>query len=101
MRPIKQEEIEIIKALSKGQHEIPKAVLDMNDGGMGSISFDIEQKQSRYDQVADSEYMDSDGVLVLIELSIDHNGNLYELDFWKVDFSPLILYPTIDKLKQK
>lgn len=100
VRPIKQIEVELIEKLTNGLFEIPELVRDMNDGKMGSISFDIEKNQNRNQQVSAAEYID-DGVLVDIELTSDENGNLFELDFWKVDFSSLKVYPTIEKLKIK
>jgi len=39
------------------------------------------------------EYLDSDGVLVSITLNADDHGDLFELDFRKVDFSALKRYP--------
>jgi|GEM_PF-6045057 len=93
-------EIELIKKLINGLFEIPELVRDMNDGEMGSISFDIDKRQSRNEQVSAAKYID-DGVLVDIELTIDEKGNLFELDFWKVDVSPLKVYPAIEGLKTK
>ena len=45
--------------------------------------------------LAEAQYNDVDGVLVSIALNIDKNGNLFEMDFWKVDFSPLRSYPKV------
>ncbi|MBK6296439.1 MAG: hypothetical protein IPF55_21165 [Rhodoferax sp.] len=36
-----------------------------------------------------------------IVVNVDKRGNLFELDFWKVDFSPLCQYPTPDRLVLK
>jgi hypothetical protein len=101
MRKIKPYEITLIRTLTNGLLEVPEVVRDMDDGGMGSITFDIEGNQRRNEQVAKAEYIDDDGVLVDIELSSDENGNLFELDFWKVDFSPLKVYPSIEKIEIK
>ncbi len=100
-RKVRQEEIDLLKKLSNDLYEIPKQVADLKDGGMGSITFDIEKTESRFKQVAAAEYRDFDGVLVDIELTIDKNGKLFELDFWKVDFSPLQVYPTFEKIRIK
>jgi|SRR5690606_10439097 len=35
------------------------------------------------------QVMDNDSVPVLISLDLDRNGNLYELDVWKADFSEI------------
>ncbi len=84
-----------------GLFEVPEFVRDLNDGKMGSISFDIEKVQCRNKQIAAAEYIDSDGILVEIELTCDKNGKLFELDFWKVNFSQLRIYPNIENLKIK
>ncbi|WP_010521251.1 DUF6984 family protein [Aquimarina agarivorans] len=99
MRPLKSVELELLKRLTNGQFEIPRIVRDLNDGGMGSISFDLKNCQARKRQIISAEYIDKNGVLVDIELTCDNNEKLFELDFWKVDFSPLIIYPTYKNLK--
>ncbi len=70
----------------------------MNDGGMGSLtlfpdqkSFDVKRIFGR--QVADCQFTDNDGIVVLPALYLDEQGNLYELDIWKTDFAPLIDFP--------
>ncbi len=70
-------------------------VEDMSDGGMGSIRFlKPNESERRFGKaVAKAEYTDEDGVLVSIALNVDRDGDLYEVDFWKVDFSPLKRYP--------
>jgi len=70
-------------------------VEDMQDGGMGSIRFIAsDESEPRFgDAIAEAEYIDEDGVLVSITINIDQNKKLYEVDFWKVDFSPLRRYP--------
>ena len=42
-----------------------------------------------------SEYLfhDKDGIPVLATLYSYSDGQLHELDIWKVDFSPLLAYP--------
>jgi hypothetical protein len=37
--------------------------------------------------------VDQDGVMVSITINTDQHGELYELDFWKTNFSPLSRYP--------
>jgi len=70
------------------------AVADMNDGGMGSLRLAPSgvdtpaRRMSR--QGAEFEYADDDGVLVQVSLNLDEQGQLFELDSWKVDFKPLI-----------
>ena len=79
--------------------DIPEMILDMKDGGMGSISFDINETQKRANLIAGGTFLDEDGILVEFELTNDDNGNLLELDFWKVDFSKLISFPKLNEIK--
>ena len=70
-------------------------VVPMNDGEMGGLLFSSNQAGNRLfgAKIAEAEYIDADGVIVLIALNVDNHGMLYELDFWKVDFSKLQRYP--------
>jgi hypothetical protein len=109
LRPLRSDERELVQALSLGIY--PAAVIerkladalvgDMLDGGMGSIRFAIpEARDRRFGQVAaTAEYVDSDSVLVSIALNLDEQGDIFEVDFWKVDFSPLRRYPHPRDLK--
>jgi hypothetical protein len=72
-------------------------VVEMKDGGMGSRLL-IPQGAEATDrsfgkQIASGEFTDSDGVPVSVTLNADILGNLYELDVWKVDFTPLTSWP--------
>ena len=71
----------------------------MKDGRMGSISFDLKGDQSRTRQIIAGNFKDKDGVIVDFELTADNEGNLFELDIWKVDFSPLISLPNEKEIK--
>jgi hypothetical protein len=96
-------EREVILALMKGspRHDSLAQklgeflVTDMEDGGMGSIKFlydDAESRDCAY-QVAEAAAEDEDGVPISLALHLDQHGDPFELDIWKVDFSPLIRYP--------
>ena len=64
-------------------------VENMNDGGMGSIRFESDKTNRRFgDEIAQVELKDEDDMPVIIGLIIDQYDHLYELDVWKVDFSP-------------
>ena len=71
----------------------------MKDGRMGSISFDLKGDQSRTRQIIAGNFKDKDGVIVDFELTADNEGNLFELDIWKGDFSPLISLPNEKEIK--
>jgi hypothetical protein len=105
-RHIRDEESElIVSMLTKvGRHMNGDAlrsaqVIDMKDGGMGSIRF-ISSEESKYaSTLASAEYTDVDNVPVSITINSDQEGKLMELDIWKVDFSPLCRYPTTSDLR--
>jgi hypothetical protein len=108
LRLLRSEERELIQALSREIYcpaEIERKlahalVYDMLDGGMGSIRFGAKDAGNRFGRVAATvEYIDSDGVLVSIALNLDDQGDPFEVDFWKVDFSPLRRYPQPQYLK--
>jgi hypothetical protein len=69
-------------------------VEQMDDGGMGSLRFTSPNHNRKLGEViAEIQYQDEDGVPVLVSLNLDEEGALYELDSWKVDFSPLKRIP--------
>ncbi len=73
----------------------------MPDGGMGSVRFVQEPPEQRIfgEQIAEGLFHDADGVPVSVALNIDQFDDLFELDLWKVDFSPLIRYPDADEVE--
>lgn len=105
-RSLKQEEMLLLTELLKSaapsyQKQLSSSLVeDMDDGDMGGIKFINPSNQERSIGAAlvEAQYTDQDGVLVSIIVNADTNGNLYELDFWKVDFTPLLRYPTPDKI---
>jgi hypothetical protein len=73
----------------------------MSDGGMGSIQFvNSGSGKRRFGrEVAAADYIDEDGIPVDITVNLDQEGDLFEIDFWKVNFSPLVRYPAPRDLK--
>jgi hypothetical protein len=67
---------------------------------MASIRFVGGKDRHRAGSIAEATYIDDDGVMASIELNVDETGRLFELDFWKVDFSPLRRYPRTEDLQQ-
>ncbi len=100
-RPLHEEERALLSAFLKSN--VPPCssavldtarVVDMQDGGMGSIRF-VQQAPRRYGKtLAERYFVDEDGLPVSITLNVDEQGDLFELDFWKVDFTPLRHYPS-------
>jgi hypothetical protein len=72
-------------------------VLPMDDGGMGS--FRLVPLPCGGNPVAEATYEDDDGVEVRITLFVDENDEPVQVDFWKIDFTPLISFPSHNQLK--
>ena len=69
-------------------------VEDMDDGGMGSLLFVSSKPNRRFgDAVAQVQFTDEDNVAVLASINVDKDGELFELDLFKADFSPLKKLP--------
>jgi hypothetical protein len=78
------------------EYKIPTMVIQLDDGGMGSLQLNIDSYGRDLIQV---KYKDSDGQLVLITLVEGKSGELYELDIWKVDFTSLKKFPSVDEIE--
>lgn len=106
-RKIRDEEYLLVKYLLESNEKYKKIiklsndcmVVDLQDGCMGSIRFKSNRldKRAMKEVIAECDFIDKDNILVSISLTVDGFNKLYELDFWKVDFSPLIEYPKILK----
>jgi hypothetical protein len=72
-------------------------VTDMNDGGMGSLQFDTTKPDRIYGRtLSEGWFKDEDGFPVLIAINLDMEDEIFELDSWKVDFSPRRRLPESD-----
>ena len=108
-RPLRPLERELVERMLAGKDLEPgieaklssALVEDMQDGGMGSIRFLTPEHAARHfgKAIAQAEYIDGDGVPVSIVMNVDGENELYEVDFWKVDFSPLKHYPRASDIK--
>jgi hypothetical protein len=109
LRPLRLEEDSFIRALLRRARDgerlllqLERAqVLDMNDGKMGSVQFFGRDNRFLGSCLAEEQYVDLDGVPVSIVLNADTTGQLYELDIWKADFSPLQAYPVFERVTVK
>jgi len=107
-RPLTRAEHEIVAKLVRNTPHEKKAieqlgdaeVRDIPDGGMGSIHFCSGSPTSRRrtfgKQIAEGAFWDADGTPVSVTLDLEEAGELYELDVFKADGSPLIRDPDID-----
>lgn len=72
-------------------------VSPMSDGSMGSLYLmpkgvtKVNRTFGR--ELVSGEFRDSDGTNVSVTVNVDGEGELYEMDFWKVDFTPLVSWP--------
>lgn len=62
-------------------------------------SFTLLPSHTGGDAVAEATYVDDDGVDVMITLYVDEDQQPVEVDFWKVDFAPLINFPSQNQLE--
>jgi hypothetical protein len=103
-RPITKKEVVLIKFLlgripgTHKQYDVPTQVTEMDDGGMGSLLLNDRNDRRFGRDLIQGQYYDSDGTLILITITEDTKQELFELDMWKVDNSPLKEFSTPDKL---
>lgn len=105
-RALRAEEAKLIRSMlgaSKDSAALMRqvdvgTVQDMLDGGMGSLRFSSDEPRRLGSVVAEADYVDIDGVPVSIVINVDQNGQLFELDIWKVNFLPLECYPSPEKI---
>ncbi|MFM7856151.1 MAG: DUF6984 family protein [Pseudanabaena sp.] len=110
MRLLKTEEASLIKALLMTNSKIAEIIVptldttfveNMDDGGMGSLLFisctdDSNRKLGK--TLAEAEFLDEDQVPVCVQLNLDNHNQLFELDIWKVDYSPVSRWPNLEQI---
>jgi hypothetical protein len=79
-------------------YPINEDVFEYEGGKMGSISMSNNPDDYEGDLIQ-VEYIDVDEIPVVITLTKDKNNQLLDLDFWKTDFSKLIVYPSVTEIK--
>ncbi|HEY4195299.1 MAG TPA: hypothetical protein VGM63_07175 [Mucilaginibacter sp.] len=103
-RDIRQEELTLVEYLISQATNVPNGliiptrVFTMKDGRMGSIKFKTEDHLGYQRDLITAHYRDTDDISILISLDLNVANQLFELDFFKGDFSPLIEYPIPEKL---
>jgi hypothetical protein len=110
MRLLRPYETELIKALLMADFSLAELIIptldtilveEADDGGMGGLIFksninNVDRSVGR--TVAETEFLDEDMVPVSVELSLDKNSQLFELDVWKIDYSPVSRWPNISQI---
>jgi hypothetical protein len=75
-------------------------VKPMKDGGMGSLAISPVDCNRKFGAVgSECHFIDLDGVPVSVSLNLDQHGAPFEIDVWKIDFSPLISWPAQQDLR--
>lgn len=104
MRNIREEEKVLIDFLlykldlNPADYPYNKEVDPYEGDVMGSIS--LGGNVGAYDRdLVQVHYTDTDGTPVVITLTLDQQGQLLDLDFWKEDFSKLLAYPKPEQLQ--
>ncbi|HEY1259102.1 MAG TPA: hypothetical protein VGF34_07610 [Stellaceae bacterium] len=109
-RKLRKEEADLIAAIvrdSPWAEQVMRSLLlpfvkDMPDGGMGSLRFkaraDRDQRFGK--EIGEVIFTDQDGVTVSAAVNLDNNDELFELDIWKTDSSPLKRYPQPDEVRR-
>lgn len=106
LRPDETALIVAILASKRGEHSLQQElatalVEEMKDGGMGSLKFVGAAGRKFGEQLAEAEFQDADGVALSITINVDQHGSLFEMDVWKVDFTPLIRLPSPPRTSDK
>lgn len=104
-KPTIQEERLLELLVKKSSIAIPEnwkdglLVRPMDDGEMGSLYLfpqgNVIEGRVLGEQISDFQFTDLDGVEVIASLNVDSNGNLFELDIWKIDFGKLLEFPDL------
>lgn len=78
-----------------------RQVYEMNDGCMGSLRFVGTDDRKFGSITAEATFHDEDGIPVSAAVIVDQRGDLYELDLFKADFSPLRRIPALGERQIK
>ncbi|HEX8427096.1 MAG TPA: hypothetical protein VF639_12450 [Hymenobacter sp.] len=69
-------------------------VAELKAGETGGLRFTSSQANRRLgERIANTQFLDEDGVMVFASLYLDQEGELYELDYWKTADSALLRIP--------
>lgn len=84
--------------LTTEEYPVSEVVSEYEGGIMGSINLAGSDPDLYDTDLIQVKYSDIDGVEVIITLTKDKNNRLLDLDFWKMNFSKLIQYPSPGEL---
>jgi hypothetical protein len=102
VRHLTDEERELVTFMLGSVAALPKDALvePMADGEMRSLRFVSDREDRKFGaELSRITFVDSDGVAVSVTVNADQFGQLFELDIFKADFSPLKRIPPISEMK--
>lgn len=104
-RPLETKELPLVQhLLGKAGVQLDVATLrvsPMAEGGEGKLRFEARSLKPKLAATpAECKFTDSDGVQVSATLGLDQQGDPFELDIWKVDFSALEQWPSVDSFAE-
>lgn len=68
-------------------------VTELTDGNMGSIRFVSPLNERQATCLEKAEFRDAEGSNINVAINADQAGELYEIDIWEYDFTPVIEFP--------
>lgn len=109
-RKLRKEEVDLIAVIVRDSpwaeqvvQSLPRQLVkDMPDGGMGSLRFKAaDGRDHRFGkEIGEVVFTDQDGIMASATVNLDNNDQLFELDIWKTDSSPLKRYPQPDEIRR-
>ncbi|RYY90962.1 MAG: hypothetical protein EOO11_23315 [Chitinophagaceae bacterium] len=98
-RPLRPEERALIEALLAKVAGGKKYSIPEEAGALGDSGLQLSDEGEHAEDLVEATFMDDDRRAVYLTLTANDKGALYELDIWKVDFSPLKRYPAPGELR--
>jgi len=68
-------------------------VTELVDGNMGSIRFVSPLNERQATCLEKAECRDAEGSNINVAINADQTGELFEIDIWKYDFTPVSEFP--------
>ncbi|RYY64084.1 MAG: hypothetical protein EOO12_10640 [Chitinophagaceae bacterium] len=98
-RPLRPEERSLIEHLLTKVPGGKKYTIPETAGSLGEYGLQLSERGEHADDLVEAEFVDEDRRAVYLTLTANEHGELFELDIWKVDFSPLKRYPVPAEVK--
>lgn len=93
-RPLRPEEKTLLEFLLTKVPGGKKYAVPAEAGSLGDFGLQLSPRGEHAEDLVEATYVDEDRREVFLTLTANAQGELFELDIWKSDFSPLRRYPT-------